>query len=522
MKTTKILIIIAIIVSNSLSQQIYLTNEQKDYLSNKKSIKMCVDPDWEPFEKVDKNGKHVGIAGDLIRLIAQRLKIDIELVHTKGWKESLEYSKNRKCDILSFLNKTEEREKWLTFTNPIFSDPNVLIGRSERDYIEDISKESLTIALPFGTSIAERFSKEYPNLKIINTKTEDEAFKLVENKKADITLRSMIVTAYTIKKNSLFNLKIIGEPKGYENNLRIGVRSDEPILKDILNIGINTITKEDTDNIVNKHVTIVIEKVTILSTTLWVVAILIIIIAIVFVWNYLLSKRVKEETEKNIKQNELLIQEKRKAELGTMIANISHQWKSSLNKINTNNLELMVKSHYQDSFESKEIQKYASEIENSIKFMSQTMNIFLNFYKDSDKKESIDIENSIKDALSIIDIKIKTTNTTIHIENKNEFQIEAIKNEWIHIWINILNNALDSAIKNSILHPKIDVLIDKNSISIEDNCGSFDEIILGQINQNIYTKGLGIQIIKDILKKYDCKIEIQNTNDGCEITISKL
>ncbi|MDD4330647.1 MAG: transporter substrate-binding domain-containing protein [Aliarcobacter sp.] len=259
----KRLFILLLIISSSLfSKDVILSEQEIIYLKEKKIITMCVDPDWEPFEKINKAGFHKGISADIIKLISDKLNITIKLIPTKTWDESIALSKDKKCDILSFLNETAKRKEWLNFTEPIFTDPNVLVGRSEKKYIEDISKVNLSIALPRQTAMAERFSKDFPNLTIIPTTTEDEAFRLVEEQKADLTLRSMIITAYTIKKNGLFNLKIVGEPKGYENNLRIGVRLDEPILKDILNKAIKTITQKDIDDIINKYVTIVIEKTT--------------------------------------------------------------------------------------------------------------------------------------------------------------------------------------------------------------------------------------------------------------------
>lgn len=81
---------------------------------------------------------------------------------------------------MSFLNETTKRKEWLVFTKPIFKDPNVLIGRSEKSYIDDISKVNLSIALPRQTTMSERFAKDFPNLTIIPTSSEDEAFKLVE------------------------------------------------------------------------------------------------------------------------------------------------------------------------------------------------------------------------------------------------------------------------------------------------------------------------------------------------------
>ena len=206
-------LLIFIFLGSIFSNEIELNEEEKEYLNKKKVIKMCVDPDWFPFEIINQDNIHEGISADLIKIIKDKLNLNIELIPTKTWDETIELSQKRECDILSFLNETSKRKEWLVFTKPIFTDQNVLVGRAERKYIEDISKENLSIALPRQTAMSERFANDFPNLTIIPTSTEDEAFKLVEEYKADLTLRSLIITAYTIKKNGLFNLKIVGEPK---------------------------------------------------------------------------------------------------------------------------------------------------------------------------------------------------------------------------------------------------------------------------------------------------------------------
>ena len=411
-----------------------LTKEEINYLNSKKIISMCVDPDWEPFEKINKYGFHEGISADIIKLISNKLNIKIELIPTKDWDESIDFSKQKKCDILSFLNETPKRKEWLVFTEPIFNDPNVLVGRIEKSYIDDISKVNLSIALPKNTAMGERFAKDFPNLTIIPTTSEDEAFKLVEEQKADLTLRSMIITAYTIKKNGLFNLKIVGEPKGYENNLRIGVRLDEPILKDILNKAIQTISQKDIDNIVNKYVTIVIEKNNISKLILWIVGILIVLILIVLLWNYMLNERVKKEVRKNQEQQQKLIEQKRKAEIGELLGNISHQWKNGLTQISSLNLEMILMYQLKQDMNNNELfYQRLKDTENSIKFMIETMNTFLNYYKEEEAFSSFYISENIKEVLKLIDIEIKNSKLIIEIHENYPLMITANKNEWMHI-----------------------------------------------------------------------------------------
>ena len=72
------------IYTKHLEDNFLLNDKENEYLEKKKSIKMCVDPDWMPFEKIE-NGKHIGIAADYIKLIEEKIKKPITLVPTKTW-----------------------------------------------------------------------------------------------------------------------------------------------------------------------------------------------------------------------------------------------------------------------------------------------------------------------------------------------------------------------------------------------------------------------------------------------------
>jgi ABC-type amino acid transport substrate-binding protein len=497
-----------------LSQEIVLNENEQLYLKTKQVITMCVDPDWEPFEKINKDGFHEGISADIIKLISNRLNFEIKLVNTKTWDDSIAFSKERKCDIMSFLNETPKRKEWLTFTQPIFNDPNVLVGRIDKPYIEDISKVNLSIALPRNTAMTERFTKDFPNLVIIPTYNEDEAIKLVAEQKADLTLRSMIITAYYIKKEGIFNLKIIGEPKGYENNLRIGVRNDEPILKDILNKAIETITQKDIDVIVNKYVTIVIEKNTTFTIAFWILGILLIVILVVLLWNYLLNKRVKSEIIKNEQQQLIIIEQKRKAEIGELLGNISHQWKNGLTQISSLNLEMLLMYELKQNMNTnEEFYQRLKDTENSVKFMVETMNTFLNYHKQEKTFSTFSTKDNIKAIIKIIDIEIKNSKINIEIEELYPLEVSANKNEWMHIWLNLISNSIKSAKYQNINTPEIKITISKKSIIYEDNCKGFKPEILKNVLEK-KQQGLGLKMSFDILEKSNWFMTIENTDSG--------
>jgi diguanylate cyclase (GGDEF)-like protein/PAS domain S-box-containing protein len=243
--------------ANSTGLQIEFTPAEKAFLAQEPVIKMCVDPDWVPFERINPQGQHEGIAADLVQLVAQRVGLNIEVLPVNDWDESLAASKAKRCQVMSFLNQTPARDVWLSFTDPIFFDPNVIITREEHGFIGDLrGLDNESVALPRGTSIEERVRRDFPNLRVVLTGSESESMTLVSERQVDLTIRSLIVAAHAIKKEGLFNLKISGQIPEYTNQLRIGVSKDEPILRAILDKGVKTITAQEREAISNKHVAI--------------------------------------------------------------------------------------------------------------------------------------------------------------------------------------------------------------------------------------------------------------------------
>lgn len=224
------------------------------------AVTMCVDPDWPPYEVMDSDGNFSGIAADLVEIVSERLAIPFVIIPTVDWAETLEASRAGKCHLIPFLNQTAAREEWLIFTEPIFVDPNVFVTREEHPFISNPAElVDKTIVLPYGTSIEEWIRRDYPNLNVVNTDDEITAFHMVERGEADMTLRSLMVAAYTIRSEGLFNLKVSGEIPAYTNNLRMGVLKDEVFLRDILSKAILTITPQEREEIINRHVYIRME-----------------------------------------------------------------------------------------------------------------------------------------------------------------------------------------------------------------------------------------------------------------------
>lgn len=225
------------------------------------TARLCVDPDWYPFEALNAKGSHIGIAADLVRLVAQRSDVDLQIIKTKDWEDSMLFAKQGKCDLLSLLNKTPERDKWLLFTSPYLIDPNALITRNDTSDISERGElTNKMLVLPEGTAVEEKLKTDYPKIQIVHAASEKEAFRMVESREVDVTLRSKLMAQYTITHDGWFNLKIAGEMPGYENLLRIGVIKTKPELRDRLDASVISLTDDEVNQVINKYIPVIVNK----------------------------------------------------------------------------------------------------------------------------------------------------------------------------------------------------------------------------------------------------------------------
>jgi polar amino acid transport system substrate-binding protein len=237
------------------TNKFYLTQIEKEYLKNKKVINMCVDPNWMPFEKIE-NAQHIGMAADYFELIKEKTNLDIKLIKTTSWAESLSFAKQRKCDILSFLMTTPERKKYLDFTTAYFKAPIVMATKTDVPFINDFNLlKGKKLGLPKGYAFIEILRVQYPDLTIIEVDNIDDGLKKVVQGDLYGYIGTLASIGYAFQKRFTGELKISGKFDGTWD-FSIGVRNDDPILLNIFEKAVNSIDKESEQQILNKWLSI--------------------------------------------------------------------------------------------------------------------------------------------------------------------------------------------------------------------------------------------------------------------------
>jgi len=283
-----------------------LTDEQLTYLKNRDTIKMCIDPDWMPYEKLE-NGKHIGMSRDYFIYIEEFIQKPIEIVPTLNWKESLKLGKKRECDIFSLVATTPKRKKFLKFTQPYFSFPMMIATTMEKPYINNIKFiEDKKIAMVDGYAFIEIFQKKFPNMNIIKVTNPSEGLKLVAEGKVFGYLDTMPSLNYEIQRNYIGTLKIDGT---FDEKLElcIGVRNDDPVLFSILDKAVKHIDTKTIQNIYNKwlHVSYA-QEFNIKTLLQWFGFIASILLLVLY--KYIIAAKHNKQLKQSVKSFEMLME----------------------------------------------------------------------------------------------------------------------------------------------------------------------------------------------------------------------
>ena len=79
---------------NNAQNDIGLTIEEKQWLSNNNTIKLAFDPELPPLIFLNEDNEIEGITGDYLNLIAKKLKVKFEWIGNKTLEEGFEAIKN--------------------------------------------------------------------------------------------------------------------------------------------------------------------------------------------------------------------------------------------------------------------------------------------------------------------------------------------------------------------------------------------------------------------------------------------
>ena len=236
----------------------------------------------------------------------------------------------------------------------------------------------------------------------------------------------------------------------------------------------------------------------------------------------------KLDEEQIVAKDKILIHQSKMATMGEMIGVIAHQLKQPLNILSLycNDVE---ESHKFGEIDDKFINDFSKSTKEQIKFLSETIDGFRDFFNPNKQKRVFEIKHAIERTLKLMGNQFEVNKIKLNLEIGDE-DIFGIETELEQVLLNIINNSIDAFKERNIENREINIkVLSKQSYTIliiEDNAGGVKEESLEKIFDPYYTTkstgtGTGLYMVKLVIKNsLQGDLKINNSEKGLRYIIA--
>ena len=236
---------------------------------------------------------------------------------------------------------------------------------------------------------------------------------------------------------------------------------------------------------------------------------------------HIIEKKINENT----KQLKVIQEQSKLASMGEMIGAIAHQWRQPLNEINMS-IQNLDDDYIDGLVNEKFIDEFISKNKKTIKFMSNTIDDFRNFFRIDKVREKFSAQETISSTISIQAAQLTSHNIEMSLSGE-DFEIDGFRSEFQQVILNIINNSKDAVIDKNIKNGKIEISLEDRLIIIKDNGGGIPQNIINRIFEPYFTTkeqgkgtGIGLYMSKMIIQEnIGGTIKVENIENGAKFIL---
>jgi two-component system cell cycle sensor histidine kinase/response regulator CckA len=296
------LLLLASVVGLAIGQTpaLPLTDAERAFVAAHPTVRLMVDPHYEPADFVDATGTHSGMAADLLTLLAERTGLTFVPVPLDADRRKELDPVKRGVDGVALSAMTKRRSEFYLSTEPVLEFPAYILTRRSVDrFLTPIDLVGQKVGVVDGYATEEYLRTNYPRLALTTYPTTDAGLRAVSYGEIDAFISTIPVSTYWLEQHGYTNLKIAGET-GYIYRLGVTSRKDWPELNAILEKGVASITPEERDDIRRKWLNAPYEPFfrsrRFWVPVLWLTFALLAAVFGVLVWNRVLRQAVADRT----------------------------------------------------------------------------------------------------------------------------------------------------------------------------------------------------------------------------------
>jgi PAS domain S-box-containing protein len=296
-----VLVLTLLAAGNCHAGELELSPAEQAWLADHPVIRLAPDPDFPPIESIEANGTYQGISADYMEMVEKMLGIEFQVIRCNNWDDVLRRTKNHEVDLLPAAANTPDRREYLRFTDPHLILPGVIISQKDYRTISNLNEVQAgeEIAVVSGYVWQEMIERNYPDLKLVLVKDLVSGLRGVSFGEADYLIATLPVAIHYIEEEGIANLRVTGNT-GFYTRLSAAVRSDWPIFHGILQKALSQISPTENTAIMSRWIHLKKEPIwkrrAFWAPLLSVVGALVLVIAVIYVWNRSLRRAIRNNT----------------------------------------------------------------------------------------------------------------------------------------------------------------------------------------------------------------------------------
>jgi len=283
----------------SKTEAVPLSAAERTWIKTHPVVRFAPDPDFPPTEYFDENGSYSGITADYLALIAKKLGIRFEIVRLRNWDQVISQARAGRIDLFA-ASETPQRSRFASFTRPYLELPAAIIAREKvREPLTPDKLMGMKVSVVSGYAVQEYLSSRYPGLQLDVVPDVQTGLRKVSFGTSDALVENLATASYYIEREGISNLRIAGE-SGFSYRMAFGSRRDWPLLRRILEKGLDRITPAEKKAIYRRWVPL--EPKSLFASKGFRTAMLVsfyaavLLIAGIVIWNRALSRQVRART----------------------------------------------------------------------------------------------------------------------------------------------------------------------------------------------------------------------------------
>ncbi|WP_052507570.1 transporter substrate-binding domain-containing protein [Desulfonatronovibrio magnus] len=232
------------------------SREEQEWMQKHPVLRFGFDPAWAPIEFADQEGRPQGISPEYLKRLEGILSVRFEPRAHSSLTEAERSLLEGDIALLPAMAGTLDREKDFLFTEPFLSIPVAIFSDTKAAYLGGISSlYGKKVAVVQGYATHQWLKQDHPELNLVPAPTIEEGLRLVARGQAYAFVGNQVATSYYIGQTGLTSIRVAGETP-YVYRLGMAVSRDQPILRNILQKGLERIPQSERNAIYNNWISI--------------------------------------------------------------------------------------------------------------------------------------------------------------------------------------------------------------------------------------------------------------------------